>query len=143
MDTTWQPPITYEPESPASSTPTAIMDCILKEIAVVRPLEGMVSNIAALTAGTKSIHMDITGFQHHVTGLEQHVVTVEDCLNTVSEQDQELLLLCSKDIDLEDRNCRDNIRIFSLPECLEGTNVRGFLRNTLPTLTGLVFDTPL
>ncbi|KAJ1198581.1 hypothetical protein NDU88_002420 [Pleurodeles waltl] len=87
--------------------------------------------------------MAIAGFKHCVTGLKQCVVIVEDRLNTVPEHDQELLFLHSKIIDLEDKCHRDNVCLFGLLKCLEGTDMRGFLRYTLPTITGLNFDFPL
>ncbi|KAJ1132321.1 hypothetical protein NDU88_010645 [Pleurodeles waltl] len=67
-------------------------------------LEGMDSTISALAAETKSVHLDIAGFQSRMKGLEQRVTTMEDHLNTMPERDQELLFLRSKLIDFEDRS---------------------------------------
>ncbi|KAJ1191516.1 hypothetical protein NDU88_000832 [Pleurodeles waltl] len=78
-----------------------------------------------------------------VSDLEQHIIAVEDHLNTVPERDQELLFLCSKLIDLEDRSCSHNVRFFGFPEHIEETDIQAFLKETLPTLTGLSFDSPL
>ncbi|KAJ1155177.1 hypothetical protein NDU88_007912 [Pleurodeles waltl] len=50
----------------------ATMECILQEISAMgRRLEGMDNAMASLTAETKSMHMDIAGFQSRVLGLEQ------------------------------------------------------------------------
>ncbi|KAJ1187698.1 hypothetical protein NDU88_004472 [Pleurodeles waltl] len=79
------------------------MKRILQEItAAGRWLEGMDSTIPVMAAETKSIHLGIADFQSRVSGLEQGVTAVDDHLNTVPEQDQELLFLHSKLIDLED-----------------------------------------
>ncbi|KAJ1211096.1 hypothetical protein NDU88_006457 [Pleurodeles waltl] len=81
------------------------MDRILQEItAVGHQREGMDSTISTLAAETKSIRLDIAGFQSKVSDLEQRVIAVEDQLNTVPKRDQELLFLCSKLSDLEDRS---------------------------------------
>ncbi|KAJ1180521.1 hypothetical protein NDU88_005742 [Pleurodeles waltl] len=56
----------------------ATMDRILQEISVVgRRLEGMDSMMTSLTEDTKSMSLDIAGFQTRVTALEQRVATVE------------------------------------------------------------------
>ncbi|KAJ1140597.1 hypothetical protein NDU88_006946 [Pleurodeles waltl] len=70
------PPAEEHPVIPASSmakpTQGVTMDRILQEIlAVGRKLEGMDSAMAFLTAETKSMRLDIAGFQSFVTGLDQ------------------------------------------------------------------------
>ncbi|KAJ1122608.1 hypothetical protein NDU88_001093 [Pleurodeles waltl] len=120
------------------------MDRILEEItAMSRWLEGMDSNISTLEAETKTIHLDIEGFQFRVSDLEQHVLALEDHLNTVPDQDWEFLFLCSKRIDLEERSRSDNVHFFGFPEHIEGTDNQAFLKETLPTLTGISFEPPL
>ncbi|KAJ1100377.1 hypothetical protein NDU88_005463 [Pleurodeles waltl] len=65
------------------------MECILQEItAVGRGLKGMDCAITSLTAETKSMHLDIAGFQSLVMGLEQRVTTVKDHVNTTQDRDQ-------------------------------------------------------
>ncbi|KAJ1140550.1 hypothetical protein NDU88_006900 [Pleurodeles waltl] len=103
----------------------------------------MDSTIASLAAETKSISLDITGFQSRVMGLEQCITVVEDNLNTMQEWDQDLLFIRSKLNDLKERSCMDNIHFFGFPENMEGSDVQAFLQNTLPMLTGLTFDSPL
>ncbi|KAJ1206254.1 hypothetical protein NDU88_001663 [Pleurodeles waltl] len=98
--------------------------------------------MASLTAETKSICLDIAGFQSQVTGLEQGVAMVETHVTTSQDRDQELLYFCSKMIDLEDRSRRDNIWFLGFPETIEGTDIHSFLRETLPKLTGLTLDPP-
>ncbi|KAJ1119983.1 hypothetical protein NDU88_008166 [Pleurodeles waltl] len=62
----------------ADQTQETTMDHILQEISAVgQGLEGMDNAMASLTVETKSIHLDIAGFQSRVTGLEQRMVTVE------------------------------------------------------------------
>ncbi|KAJ1158253.1 hypothetical protein NDU88_010946 [Pleurodeles waltl] len=110
------------------------MDRILQEISAVgRRLEG----ICTLAAETKSIRLDIVGFQAQVMGLELHVTVMEDHLNTTLDLDQELLYLRSKVIDLEDRSRRYNVCFFSFPEQLEGLDVQDFFRTTLSAIKGL------
>ncbi|KAJ1184243.1 hypothetical protein NDU88_001051 [Pleurodeles waltl] len=60
------------PSSMAEPTQGATMDRILQEISVVgRKLEGMDSAMASLTAETKSMRLDIAGFQVHRLGPKQ------------------------------------------------------------------------
>ncbi|KAJ1155865.1 hypothetical protein NDU88_008590 [Pleurodeles waltl] len=129
--------------SMANSTPGATMDRILQEISAVgRKLEGMDSAMASLTAETKSMLLDIAGFQTQVTGLEQRVTTVEARIASWVDRDQELLYLHSKLIDLEDRSRRDNVHFLRFPENVEGADIHSYLRESLPKLTGIIFDPP-
>ncbi|KAJ1171888.1 hypothetical protein NDU88_003745 [Pleurodeles waltl] len=133
--------MTHQPSDMADAPQAATMDCILQEIsAVVRRLEGMDSRMISLTEETKSIRLDIAGFQSRVTTLEQRVRAVDTQATLTADRDQELLYLRSKVIDLEDRHCRDNVRFLGE---IEGTDVQSFLRNILPQLTGLAFYLPL
>ncbi|KAJ1156912.1 hypothetical protein NDU88_009629 [Pleurodeles waltl] len=103
-----EPGGTPPPDNTAVSsdlTQGLIMERILQEITMVgHRLEGKDANISVLVTETKSIRQDIDRFQHSVQELEQRVETVEDRLNVVPDCGQELLLLCSKVIDLEDRS---------------------------------------
>ncbi|KAJ1211039.1 hypothetical protein NDU88_006401 [Pleurodeles waltl] len=120
------------------------MDHILQEISAVgRRLEGMDSMMTSLTEDTKSMRLEIAGFQSRVTTLEQRVTTVETQATLTSDRDQELLYLCSKVLDLEDRSLRDNVRFLGFREEIEGADVQSFPKNTLHQLTGLTFDPPL
>ncbi|KAJ1156050.1 hypothetical protein NDU88_008775 [Pleurodeles waltl] len=100
----------------ANVTQSATMDCILQEISEVgRKLEGMDSAMASLTAETKSMPLDIAGFQTQVTRLDQRVTSVETHIASWVDRDQELLYLRSKLIDLEDRSRRNNDRFLGFP----------------------------
>ncbi|KAJ1215983.1 hypothetical protein NDU88_003589 [Pleurodeles waltl] len=99
--------------------------------------------MASLTAETKSIRMDIASFQTRVLGLEQQVATVEAQTASFQDRNQELLFLCSKMTDLEDRRRRDNVRFLGFPENIEGEDIHAFLWETLPKLSGITFDPPL
>ncbi|KAJ1197666.1 hypothetical protein NDU88_001522 [Pleurodeles waltl] len=67
--------------SMAESTLGATMDRILQEISAVgHKLEGMDSAMASFSAETKSMRLDIAGFQTQVTVLEQKVTMVETLL---------------------------------------------------------------
>ncbi|KAJ1106905.1 hypothetical protein NDU88_004303 [Pleurodeles waltl] len=128
----------------ADASQGATMDRILQEISAVRHrLEGMDSMMTSLTEDTKSMRLDIAGFQSRVTTLEQRVMTVETQAVLASDRDQELLYLQSKVIDLEDRSRRDNVHFLGFMEEIEGADLQSFLKNTLPQLTGLTFDPPL
>ncbi|KAJ1187424.1 hypothetical protein NDU88_004200 [Pleurodeles waltl] len=120
------------------------VDRILQEItAVNRRLEGMDTAKTSLTTETKSMPLDIAGFQSRVTGLEHRMATVEAHVHTVLDKDQELEFLRSKLIDLEDRSQRDIICLFGFPEHAEGTDTPSFLRSILRQLTETVFEPPL
>ncbi|KAJ1208749.1 hypothetical protein NDU88_004132 [Pleurodeles waltl] len=113
------------------------MDMILLEIRV------MDSTICTIAAKTKSIGLDIAGFQARVTGLEQRMTKMVDHFKTIPDRDQELLHLRSMLIDLEERSLRDNVHFFGFPEQSEGTDVQDFFQSILPTIPGLTFDPPV
>ncbi|KAJ1100498.1 hypothetical protein NDU88_005583 [Pleurodeles waltl] len=92
---------------------------------------------------TKLMRLDIAGFHSRVTGLKHRMVTMKDHVHTVLEKDQELLFLCSKLTNLEDRSRKDNIRLFGFPEHAEGTDTSSFLHSILPKMTEIAFDPPL
>ncbi|KAJ1175632.1 hypothetical protein NDU88_000919 [Pleurodeles waltl] len=92
---------------------------------------------------TKSMRLDIAAFQSRVTGLEHRMTTMEDHIHTVLDRDQDLLYLCSKLTDLEDRSRRDNVCFFLFLEHVEGTDTPSFLRAALPKLTDITFDSSL
>ncbi|KAJ1198762.1 hypothetical protein NDU88_002601 [Pleurodeles waltl] len=94
----------------------------------------MDSAMVSLIAETKSIRIDIASNQTHVLGLEQRVSTVEAQATSFQDRDQELLFLCSKLTDLEDRSRRDNVRYLGFPENNEGEDIHGFLQETLLAL---------
>ncbi|KAJ1175414.1 hypothetical protein NDU88_000702 [Pleurodeles waltl] len=141
---THQEHMTHQPSDRADAPQGATMDRILQEISAVgRRLEGMDSRMISLTEETKSMRLDIAGFQTRVATLEQQVTAVEMQATLTEDRDQELLYLRSKVIDLEDRSRRDNVRFPGFPEEIEGVDAQSFLKNILPQLTGLAFDTPL
>ncbi|KAJ1109999.1 hypothetical protein NDU88_007354 [Pleurodeles waltl] len=112
---------TTPPSNMVEQTQGATMDRYLQEISAMgRNLEGMDNSMASLTAETKSMRLDIAGFKSRVTGLEQRVAKVETHITSSLDRDQELIYLCSKLIDLEDRSRRDNVRFFGFPENIEG-----------------------
>ncbi|KAJ1101178.1 hypothetical protein NDU88_006250 [Pleurodeles waltl] len=136
--------MTHQPSDMAGAPQGATMDRILQEISAVgRRLEGMDSRMISLTEETKSMRLDIAGFQSRGATLEQRVMVVETQAMQTADRDQELLYLCSKVIHLEDRSHRDNVRFLGFPEKIEGADVQSFLKNILPQLTGLAFDPPL
>ncbi|KAJ1099702.1 hypothetical protein NDU88_004801 [Pleurodeles waltl] len=120
------------------------MDRILQEISAVgRKLEGMDNAMVALTAETRSMRLEIAGFQSQISGLDHRVMTVETQVASWTDRDQELLYLRSKLTDLEDRSRRNNIRLLGFLEGIEGADILSYLRDTLPKLTDTTFDPPL
>ncbi|KAJ1182161.1 hypothetical protein NDU88_007355 [Pleurodeles waltl] len=117
-------PLPFPHSSMADDTQGATMDRTLQEISAVScKLEGMDSAMVALTAETRSMHLDIAGFQSQISGLDQRVATVETQVAFWTDGDQELLHLRSKLIDLEDRSRRNNVRLLGFPEGIEGTDL--------------------
>ncbi|KAJ1082397.1 hypothetical protein NDU88_002565 [Pleurodeles waltl] len=120
------------------------MDRILQEISAVgRKLEGMDNAMVALTAETRSIRLEIAGFQSQISRLDHRVAAVESQVALQTDRDQELLHLRSKLTDLEDRSCRNNICFLGFPEGIEGTDILSYLRYMLPKLADTTFDPPL
>ncbi|KAJ1096219.1 hypothetical protein NDU88_001362 [Pleurodeles waltl] len=125
-------------------TQSVSMDRILQEISAVgRKLEGMDDAMVALTAETSSMRLEVAGFQSQISGLDQRVTTVEAQSASWANKDQELLHLCSRLTDLEDRSRRNNIRLLGIPEGTEGADIPSYLRDMLPKLTNITFDPPL
>ncbi|KAJ1128547.1 hypothetical protein NDU88_006925 [Pleurodeles waltl] len=100
-------------------------------------------NISDLSAASTSIRADIACFQVTVTDLDQPLTTVKDRIATMPVQDTEIQHLRTKITDLEDRSQRGNVRFVGIPELMEASNVKAFLKNFLPELTGLDFSPPL
>ncbi|KAJ1130397.1 hypothetical protein NDU88_008750 [Pleurodeles waltl] len=122
----------------------ATMDHILQEISAVgRKLEGMDNAMVALTAETRSMRLDIAGFQSQISGLDQRVAMVETQVASWTNRDLELSHLRSKLTDLEDRSRRNNVRLLGFPEGAEGADIFSYLRDILPKLTDITFDPPL
>ncbi|KAJ1170537.1 hypothetical protein NDU88_002412 [Pleurodeles waltl] len=120
------------------------MDRILQEISAVgRRLEGMDNAMVVLTAETRSMRLERAGFQSQISGLDQRVTTVEAQAASWTNRDHELLHLCSRLTDLEDRSRRNNIRLLGIPEGTEGAQIPSYLRDMLPKLTDTTFDPPL
>ncbi|KAJ1181944.1 hypothetical protein NDU88_007143 [Pleurodeles waltl] len=72
-------------------TQGATMDRILQEIsAVSRKLEGMDNAMVVLTAETRSMRLDLAGFQSQLSGLDQRVTTVETQVASWTDRDLEL-----------------------------------------------------
>ncbi|KAJ1089865.1 hypothetical protein NDU88_003009 [Pleurodeles waltl] len=95
--------------------------------ALSRKLESMDSAMTSLTAETKSMRLDIAGFQTQVSGLDQRVTTVESQVASWNDRDQELLHHRSKLKDLEDRFRRNNFRLLGFPENVEGADIYSYL----------------
>ncbi|KAJ1127370.1 hypothetical protein NDU88_005772 [Pleurodeles waltl] len=128
----------------ADDTQGVTMDRILQEIsAVSRKLEGMDNVMVALTAETRSMRLDIAGFQSQISGLDQRVATVETQVASWTDRDLELSHLRSKLTDLEDRSRRSNVHLLGFPEGVEGTDIFSYLRDILPKLTDITFDPSL
>ncbi|KAJ1135855.1 hypothetical protein NDU88_002284 [Pleurodeles waltl] len=107
--------------SPADTCTMEATDRILQEITAVGCcLEAMDSKILDLTVASTSIRADIAGFQEKVTDLDRRLTTVEDHVASLPDQEAELWSLRAKVIDLEDRSCRDNVRLSGIPEHKEG-----------------------
>ncbi|KAJ1127814.1 hypothetical protein NDU88_006207 [Pleurodeles waltl] len=122
----------------------ATMDRILQEISAVgRKLEGMDNAMVALTAETRSMRLDIAGFQSQISRLDQRVATVESQVASWTDRDLELSHLRSKLTDLEDRSHRNNVRLLGFPEGAEGADIFSYLRDILPKLTDITLDPPL
>ncbi|KAJ1152916.1 hypothetical protein NDU88_005690 [Pleurodeles waltl] len=89
------------------------------------------------------MRLEIAGFQSQISGLDHQVAAVESQVVLQTDRDQELLYLCSKLTDLEDRSRRNNICFLGFPEGIEGTDILSYLRDTLPKLADITFDPPL
>ncbi|KAJ1169513.1 hypothetical protein NDU88_001406 [Pleurodeles waltl] len=120
------------------------MDRILQEISAVgRKLEGMDNAMTALTAETRSMRLEIAGFQSQISGLDHRVAAMESQVALQTDRDQELLHLRSKLTDLEDRSRRNNVRFLGFPEGIEDTDILSYLRDTLTKLADITFNPPL
>ncbi|KAJ1119321.1 hypothetical protein NDU88_007507 [Pleurodeles waltl] len=119
-------------------------DRILQEITTVGlRLEAMDSKISDLAVASTSKRADIASSRETVNDLDRRLTTVEDHVVSLPDQEAELRSLRAKVIDLEDRSRRHKVRLFGIPEHKEGSDIKTFLKNHLPELTGLDFSPPL
>ncbi|KAJ1155183.1 hypothetical protein NDU88_007918 [Pleurodeles waltl] len=132
-------PVAYSPTASANDAQLdAAMECILQKIvAVGRRPEAMDSKITDLSMASHSNQSDIGSFHDKVTNLDHRLTAVESQLAVMPERDSELQFLHAKLTDLEDRTRRDNVSFFGIPERMEGTDVRAYLKDILPELTTL------
>ncbi|KAJ1155241.1 hypothetical protein NDU88_007976 [Pleurodeles waltl] len=130
--------------SPATSSPLEATDHILQEIAAVGcRLETMDARISELTIASSFIRAEIAGFRETVHNLDQCLTSMEEHVAVLPGQEAELRSLRAKVTDMEERNRRDNIHLFGIPEHKEGSDVKTFLKTLLPELTGLKYSPPL
>ncbi|KAJ1188103.1 hypothetical protein NDU88_004868 [Pleurodeles waltl] len=121
-----------------TAPPMEATDCILQEIAAVgHHLEAMDAKISDVTVASTSIRADIAGFGETATNLDLCLSIVEDRVAVFPDQKAELRSLHAKVTDLEDRGRRDNVCFFGIPEYKEGSDIKTFLKNTLPEITGI------
>ncbi|KAJ1153008.1 hypothetical protein NDU88_005780 [Pleurodeles waltl] len=121
-----------------------LMDRILQAISAIgRKLEGMDNAMTALTAETRSMRLEIAGFQSQISKLDHRVAAVESEVALQTDRDQELLYLRSKLTDLEDRSRRNKVSFLGFPKGIEGTDILSYLRDALPKLADTTFDPPL
>ncbi|KAJ1127932.1 hypothetical protein NDU88_006325 [Pleurodeles waltl] len=99
--------------------------------------------MVALTAETRSMRLEIAGFQSQISRLDQRVTTVETQATSLANRDQELLHLRSRLTDLEHRSRKNNIRLLGVLEGTEGSDIPSYLQDMLPKLTDITFDPPL
>ncbi|KAJ1107206.1 hypothetical protein NDU88_004599 [Pleurodeles waltl] len=141
---THTPPPPIQPTTTSDKEQSTTMERTLHEItAVSHRIEGIDASISSLTLETKSMRLDIAGFQSRVTGLGHCMGSLETQMATSQDRDQDLPYLKSKLTDLEDRSQRDNIRLLGFPENEEGTEIQAFMSSNLFKLTSLNFDPPL
>ncbi|KAJ1110410.1 hypothetical protein NDU88_007762 [Pleurodeles waltl] len=99
--------------------------------------------ISELTVASSSILADIASFREAVHNLDQRLTIMEDHVAVLPGQEAELRSLRAKVTGMEDWSHRDNICLFDIPEHKEGSDVKTFLKNVLPELTGLEYSPPL
>ncbi|KAJ1162342.1 hypothetical protein NDU88_002810 [Pleurodeles waltl] len=98
--------------------------------------------ITDLTVASSAISADIAGFRETGNALDQQLTAVEDQVATLPDQETELRSLRAKDTNLEDRSCRDNVCFFGVPDHIEGSDIKTFLKSLLPDLFGIEFSPP-
>ncbi|KAJ1143483.1 hypothetical protein NDU88_009791 [Pleurodeles waltl] len=119
-------------------------DHILQVFAAVGcRLEVMDAKISDLTVASTSIRADIAGFRETVTDLDQRLSIVEDRVVVLPDQEAELRSLRATVTDLENRSRRGKVSFLGIPKYKEGSDIKTFLKNTVPEITGLVFSPPL
>lgn len=80
----------------------------------------------------KWIAMEAKGFD-----LEQRVSDIQDATTKIPLLEQEIQKLKIHMEDLENRNRRNNLRLYGLPENIEGSDMVPFLQKLLPELLDL------
>ena len=125
-----------DPPSPVSSSLSS-MDVILAEIRALKPF------MEETTRTLQHLDEKWSVLESRVVLVEQKVESFNATSSRVSNLESEVALLKRHAEDLENRNRRNNLRIYGLPESLEGSNPTTFFQTFLPKLLGLPSTSPL
>ena len=120
-----------DPPSPVLSSQNPVLDAILDEVKSLKPF--MVSTNEKL----QQIEDRWLTMESKMFDMEQRVSSLQDITTKVPFLEQEISKLKLHTEDLENRNRRNNLRLYGLPEALEGQNLLEFLKKFLPDLLGL------
>ena len=113
------------------------MELLLEEIRSLKPY-------VEETNKTLSVLQEKWSFMDkRVFELEQGVISVEQVSTTVQSLQVEITSLKRQTEELENRNRRNNLRIYGLAENEEGGNPIEFFKNFLPKILGLPLSSPL
>ena len=120
-----------DPPSPIMSSQNPVLDAILDELKGLKPF--MVSTTAKL----QQIEDRWLSMESKMLEMEHRVSSLQDVVVKIPLMEQEISKLKSHTEDLENRNRRNNLRLYGLPEALEGENLLTFLKKFLPDLLDL------
>lgn len=126
-----------DPPSPPKSTSPVSMEMLLDEIRALRPfIEETNSKIQSLTDHWSQLDTRISAVEHKVDSFAEippEVSLLKSQVSTLQRQVEEL----------ENRNRRNNLRIYGLQEGSEGADPLSFFRSFLPKLLHMPDGTAL
>uniref|UniRef100_H3BAH7 L1 transposable element RRM domain-containing protein n=1 Tax=Latimeria chalumnae TaxID=7897 RepID=H3BAH7_LATCH len=110
-------------------------------------LHKLSTNFEGFKTDLQSLHSSVNNLGTKITAAEARISMIEDENRLRDTQSQHLQSQLSAAVsridDLENRSCRNNVRILGFPEGVEGNNPCTFLTKVLPDLLGLDSSDPL
>lgn len=125
------------PPSPDRLSPLISMEVLLEEIRAIRPVVEETNN------RMQSLEKRWLSLEGRMSTVEQQVSVVQGDSQQITSLEKEVRNLQRHTEDLENRNRRNNLRIYGLPESLEGEDPVSFFSSFLPKLLDMPSSTSL
>lgn len=120
-----------DPTSPSKSPLPITMEDIMEELKILKPF------VIETNATLQRLEEKWSTLDSRVTEVEQRLSDTQDVIPQVAAMSKEISLLKAQTEELENRNRRNNLRIYGIPEGEEGSDMLAFLKLHIPKIVGL------